>query len=330
MRYAGLKIAVFAAIFFLVFGLFCGSSRADTLAMKDGREIKGVVVEDYKDRVILSTVDGEVTVMKPDIKELSFDDDESNLIKLAEQAVDRRRYLKAVDYYGWALKLNPDSRLAKDGLIFLQLHLYGKEKAAVEDGLKRRSDIESLGGSISSSGSEAEELEKSGRELARRLGMALEADGNMPYVNAVRRDSPAYDAGIRRSDQLVAIWGRLTGYMSLKEVMDRLLEASSSEIRCTIGRDIDTDVIRSQNPLAGPDDVIGASLGIGLDGLTVTKVKSGGPASSAGIEAGDIIVSIDSNSTRYMSLKKVIETIRKSEGRIKLAIRRNTVIWKRD
>jgi C-terminal processing protease CtpA/Prc len=89
-------------------------------------------------------------------------------------------------------------------------------------------------------------------------------------------------------------------------------------------------VIRSQNPLAGPDDVIGASLGIGLDGLTVTKVKSGGPASSAGIEAGDIIVSIDSNSTRYMSLKKVIETIRKSEGRIKLAIRRNTVIWKRD
>ena len=71
----------------LICGLWtvdCGLS--DTVYTKEGKELKGIIVEDYKDRIIFSTIDGQITVLKSDVKELYFDTEEQNLIKLAEQA----------------------------------------------------------------------------------------------------------------------------------------------------------------------------------------------------------------------------------------------------
>jgi C-terminal processing protease CtpA/Prc len=312
----------------LAFALACPLARADTLDMKDGTEMKGVVVEEYADRIVLSTADGETPLMKSGIAKLYYDDEETNLVKLGEQALDRRRYLDAVEYYGWALRLNPDSRAAKDALIFLQLHLSEREKAMVEEGLKRQDDIDKYGGYIVSEGSDAEEFEKSRRRLADSLGMALAAGSGAPAVSSVRQGSRAYDAGIRRGDTLVAIWGRLTGYIPLKDVMDRVLDKSSSEIRCTIGRTVDVALNDNRGLFPGPEAIIGASLGIEFDGLAIIKVRSPGPAAMAGLKRGDLIVAIGGASTRYMPLKKVIDIIRRSTGTIRLSIHRNIVIWK--
>lgn len=314
-----------------VFFFSCASgSGADTLDMKDGSQVKGVVVEDYNDRVILSTADGEAAVMKSDIRELTFDDEETNLIKLAEQAIDRRRYMDAVEYYSWALKINPDSKQAKDGLIFLQLHLYGKERSAMEEELDRKSEADRSGSYISSAGSYEEELAKAEKALARSLGMAIKTENGVAYIIAVKRGLPAYEAGLRRNDELAAVWGRLVGHMQALDIIGRLIDDSSSEIRCTIGRTINLRVEDSRNPFAGLNEIIGASFKIDSEGLKVIRVNKYGPAYGSGLKVGDIITAIDGGSTRYMPFKKVLEKIRGSDGSVKVSISRNTIIWKRD
>ena len=92
-----MKKIVIASSFFICFGILAaGLTQADTVIMKDGKEVKGIVLEEYKDRMLISTVDGERSLMKEEIKELYFDTEEQNLIKLAEQARDKGDFVKSL------------------------------------------------------------------------------------------------------------------------------------------------------------------------------------------------------------------------------------------
>lgn len=303
---------------------------ADIIQLKDGREVKGIVIEEYKDRVVFSTPDGEKSILKSDIKELFFDDEEANLIKLGDQARDNQKYMKAVGYYGTALKLNPHSKQAKDGLIYLQLYLSGKGGSLMGSDVRRQGDIDRDGSSIMVEKSGEDALKEAQADLARSLGLTLREDGNLPKIGSIREDSLANNAGMRKGDILIAIWGRLTGYMTLKEVTDHLLKKVSPEIRCTIERTVDVAVDKDKKLFTSSEDLIGALLSMEFDGLTVSNVRNGGAADRAGLKAGDLIVAIGGKSTRYMPLKKAIESIRKSEGTISLSLRREVLIWRKD
>jgi C-terminal processing protease CtpA/Prc len=306
----------------MVYGL---SAMADTIEMKDGRELKGIVVEEYKDRIIMSTADGEMTVMKPDIKELYFDNDEDNLIKLAEQARDRKDYVKALDYYDKVLQMNPDSKAAKDGITYLQLYLFKKDDFRKEDYVSGQAEADRE----ASSGKDKELLEMQER-LSARMGMAVSIEGNVPRVTSVNINSPAYEAGVRKGDSLVAIWGRLTGYMSLKEVIHTLIRKASLETRCTIERVAVVTINPRKTIASGLEDLIGASFKLTPEGLTVAKIKEGGFSDEAGLKEDDIITDIDGKSTRYMSLKKAVAMIKDSqEESVKLTFRRNAIIWRK-
>lgn len=303
---------------------------ADIIQLKDGREIKGIVIEEYKDRIVFSTPDGETKILKADIKELNFDDEETNLIKLGDQARDSQKYMKAVGYYSSALKLNSNSRQAKDGLLYMQLYLSGKDGSRIGSDIKRQNEIDRDGSSIMVEKNEGDALREAQTDLARSLGLTLRADGNLPIIGGVKPDSLSYSAGIRKGDILIAIWGRLTGYMTIKEVADQLLKKTSPEIRCTIERTVDVMVDQNKKLFAGPEDLIGVSFSMEFDGLTVSYVKDGTAAYGAGLKEGDLIVAINSNSTRYMPLKKAVERIRKAEGAVRLSLRRDAVIWRKD
>jgi hypothetical protein len=309
---------IFSAIFLLPIALLSQFASADTIQLKDGREVKGIVIEEYKDRIIFSTPDGEAKILKADIKELNFDDEETNLVKLGDQARDNRQYMKAVGYYGSALKLNPNSKQAKDGLIYMQLYLSGKESSRMGTDIRKQNGIDSDGSFIATEKDESQALKEAQAELSRSLGLTLRPDGNLPQIGTVKPDSLAYDSGIRKGDILIAIWGRLTGYMTIKEVVDHLLKKTSPEIRCTIERTVEIK------------DLVGVSFSMELDGLTVSEVKDGSSAYASGLRGGDLIVAIDSDSTRYMPLKKAIERIRKAGGAVKLSLRRDVVVWRKD
>ena len=318
----------------ILLGIIClsiclaGHSFADTVIMNDGKEAKGIVIEDYKDRIIFSTPDGEMTMMKADIRELVFDSDDDNLVKLAEQATDRRDYTKAMNYYERALKANPGSAGAKQGIIFLRGTILRKEESQKTANIKRQEEIESYGRN-GTPRSENDEINDMAKALAVSTGMTISIKDSMPEIDSVKIDSPAFEAGLKKGDILVSVWDKLTGYLSFKETLDLLLNRSAIEIRCLIERTADITIDPKKTLLSGSEDLIGASLAMELEGLTISALKENGPAMAAGIQTGDLVMAIDGKQTRYMQLKKAIELIKNSkQGSIQLKIRRNAIIWR--
>lgn len=307
---------IIAFWFLCVYGLWsvvCGLSYADTIEMKDGKEMKGIVVEDYQDRVVMSTAGGEVVLKKADIKELYFDNEAENLVKLAEQAKDRRDYARAFTYYNMALKVNPGYKPANDGLVFLQGYLFRKEESEKLDDIKRRENIERYGTvvPVEKTYTDDEKFRDLTKRLRSVLGLTLGVEKGFPVVIDVRIKSPAHIAGIRKDDVIVALWGKLTGYMSLMEIMETLLDKPSLEIKCAIERTVEVS----------PD---GASFSMEVKGLTVSSVSE----TNGGLKKEDLVVSINGQSTRYMPFKKALELIKKSKNEVRLTIQREALIWR--
>jgi len=162
------------------------------------------------------------------------------------------------------------------------------------------------------------------------MGMAVSIEGNIPRVTSVNINSPAYEAGVRKGDSIVAIWSRLTGYMSLKEVIHTLIRKASLETRCTIERVALVTINPRKTIVSGLEDLVGASFKLAPEGLTVAKINEGGFSDEAGLKEDDIITDIDGKPTRYMSLKKVVAMIKDSqEESVKLTFRRNAIIWRK-
>lgn len=320
--------------FFEIFlvSLFClqlsGYAGADTVYTNDGKELKGIIVEDFNDRIILSTADGEKTLMKTDIQKLYFDDEEDNLLKLAEQAQARRDYAKAYDYYEKAAAVNPASKAAKDGIVFLEGYIFRQEEARKEDDIKRREEFEARGGPETGRMRE-KTMEGLKEELKQKTGIVLDqTPQKLPRVHSVRERAPAFAAGLRKGDTIVSIWGRLTRYMPPEKVMSALLDKPSVEIKCAFERTVQLNVNR-KGLLANAADLAGASFGMEFDGLTVSGVIDDGPSFEAGIEKGDLITAVNGKSTRYMPLKEFLELIKNSKDQtVGLTFRRRIIIWR--
>lgn len=311
--------------------LLASHSAADTIYLKDGKELKGIVVEDYQDRIVFSTPEGEIALAKADIRELYFDSEEDNLLKLAEQARERRDYATSFAYYSKVLKLDPDSKAARDGVVFLQGYLYRKEEVIKEYDVNRREEFERYGTVSGSPMAEEKTFKEASERMENSLGIKLAMKAVFPEVESVLEDSSAAEAGIKRGDMVIAVWGRLTGYMPLKDIVNALIEKPSLEIRMTIERTFVIDIKRGILASGSSDGLIGASLAMEFDGLTVSGVMPAGPAAEAGLEKGDIIVAIDANPTRYMPLKKAIELIRETKSKsIPITARRQITMWRKD
>lgn len=316
------------SVLFSIFLLSACSAFSDTIIVKDGREIKGIIVEDYNDRVVISTVDGEMKVMKADIRELSYDSEEDNLVKLGDQARDAGNYQKSYGYYQMAYKKNPQSKSAKEGLALVQGYLFRKEEAKKEAILKLHSDYEAGRRVNELPQSDEADIKERQDKLRRATGMSLELRNTFPDVSNIQFGSPAYTAGVRKGDRIVAIWGKLTGYLSLEEVLDILTRKMSLEARCTIERDVDVGINEVNRLFAGTDKLIGAGFSMEFSGLTISKVIEDGPVFTAGLNKGDLVTAIDGQSTRYMPIKKVVSYIRSAKRNvIRFTIRRDIVIW---
>lgn len=315
----------------MLFLVFSGLAAADTINKNNGEEMKGIVVEDYKDRIVLSTPSGEKTIMKSDIKELYYDEEEDNLIKLADQAKEKKDYIRALTYYDMAYKANPNSKAAKDGLVFLEGYLFRKEQAQKEEDVKRREDLEHQGAIVPTQPAESEELSVKSSKLKKDAGITLSIVDGLPLVGSVSLHSPADEAGLTQGDKLTAIWARLTGYMELKEVLDALLDKPSLELKCTIERTVNIPINPYRLIALGTNELIGATFSMEFDGLTVIAVRDNGASHEAGLKKGDLVVAIDGKPTRYMPLKNAINMIKNSkENRVKLTVRREVLIWRRD
>ena len=308
--------------FFALF-IFSGTCPADTLYTKDGRIIKGVVVEKGPGRVILATASGEKSFKETEIDKIAYDDTKNNLLMLADIAKHQKEYIKAYYLYEKLLKLDPDFERAWEELQSLEPYVEAKKKD-----VKWVSDYQRYSPSDDSKKTEGQVLsEKSDEteELLDKFGLILEMEGGRIKVQEVVKASRADNAGIEINDFLVDIAGIKSDYLGLFDAVSYLLKKEGGIIPVTVEREIKL--------WAGPVEESAGfslwdSLGISFIArsgmLEVSDLKATSTAYQGGLREADGVLSINTHAATGLSAldaiqKNVMNTI---PGYLDLIIRR--------
>jgi predicted metalloprotease with PDZ domain len=294
---------------------------ADTVILKNNKQIKGVIVEEYADRLILSTMEGEKTVMSVDRRKIDYDLEEQNFTNLGDYYQDKRMYHKAYYYYNRALEVNPEYKKARDGLNYVGTFLQQTsrrrklshiQRLNIEKDWTKKSKVKEI---------PAEEKVKN------ELGIVLKNNKGTFVIEKVPGYSPAGKAGVEKGDILLYIWGRAISYMEPEEVYKKLFSDGVMDINVTIARTISLDVGDKNGKYS---DLLGLKFGYDeMDGLIIEKIVPGGIAQKGGLKESDRVIGIQGESTRYLPLKDIENLIknRKSDT-IQVQVKRNIIIWK--
>lgn len=323
---AYMRHVVILPVFFL---LICTLLRADTIYLKDGHERKGVVVEDYHDRIVLSTEGGEVSIARDSIVQIGYDHAEENLAKLGEQYKDKGDYRTALYYYEAAAKLNPDFKVAREGALFVSNLLYSEHESDLEMQVQLRQDTEEKMGRVLDEDLHVPDLSEKRERIYKGLGLSLDmVDQSFRVVRVVRRSS-AERAGLRPGDRIVSVWGKLITYMRPGDAYRLFLDENMKEVRMVFARDCAIP-LRKKRFLRGTGYVLGGRLTMELEGLTVGHTEPAGPLAKAGLVQADRITEIAGSSTRYMPLTSVYNIIgQKSGNPVAVEIEREISLWRK-
>jgi len=292
---------------------------ADIIVMKDGKKLKGLVVDEYADRVTLSTVDGEKDILRKDIERIEYDTPEQNFMQLGRLYEEKGWYGKASFYYKKAMDINPEYKEAREAYLASHAKMWREEERSAKKELERQNIA--LSWWKNRYKKDRPETRDKLSLLKETLGFSLIEKDGIFTITEVRSGSSADKAGIQRGDLLVGIWGRLIKYSKLIDVLDELLGPKYSEVRVLIEREV---VV----PLGDiKDDAIYKNLGINLgfeyDGLMVRELREDSVADLAGLKKGDYIIAIDKNITRYLPIDSIISIINSTrEEKIVFNIRR--------
>ncbi|NQT46358.1 MAG: PDZ domain-containing protein [Candidatus Omnitrophica bacterium] len=322
------------AVFLLLVAVFiitAESSSADEIRLRNGLSVKGIVVEDHYDRVVLSTPKGEVSLLKARIERIVYDRPDKNLVMLGDMYVDNNDFGTALQYYAKAKELVPDSKEAQERFLLAQASLFKEAKFRALESVSGSAALLDWDEFLDSQKNVRGHLSEEEKQLvAERIGMQIEntGDGRVMVVD-VLIGSPVDKAGINKGDIVISAWGRSLRYMPAEEVAKMLSGSRNREINLDISRHIN---ITKDNPriLKFPKFMVGASFKYVISGLTVSGVETGGPAHNAGLLEGDYIERIDGEQTRYMPIKKFYKTLAAAKDDVGLTIRREVTVWGKD
>jgi len=313
LKYMKIKIVL------IILGLMFISTviYADTIIMKDRTRVKGLVVDEYVDRVALSTAEGEKHILRKDIDRIEYDTPEQNFMQLGRAYDEKKWYDKATFYYKKAMEINPDYKEARDAYVASHAKIWREEEKMA------RKDIE-----ISKMAAEWQERRgdkegtavKSKESLIREsLGIGLAENDGIFKITEVLQGSSAAKAGMQKGDFLAGIWGRLIRYSKLEDILSELAGPKYSEVKILIERDISVDIEMSQNVYRE----IGALLSFEYEGLVVKDIISGKKGEAAGLRKGDFVIAVDRDITRYMPMDSIIALINSPKNnKIVFTIRR--------
>ena len=291
---------------------------ADTVIMRDRAKVKGLVVDEYVDRVALSTVDGEKYILRKDIDRIEYDTPEQNFMQLGRAYDDKGWYDKAAFYYKKAMEINPDYKEARDAYVASHAKVWHEEEKMA------KKDIELHNMAIEwqrNRNKKIEDTVKSRDNLVKdSIGISLTENRGIFRIDDVIPGSSAAKAGIEKGDFLVGIWGRLIRYSKLEDVLKELIGPKYSEIKIIAEKNIFMPV----DPGVNMYKESGLSLAFEYEGLIIKDIASGKKGGSAGLKKGDSIIAIDKNITRYLPMDSVIALINSPKNdKIVFTVRRN-------
>ncbi len=288
------------------------SAPADTVFFRDGSELKGIVVDNYADRITYSTIDGEREILKSDIHSIKHDEAVDNLINLGDLKFDNRDYISALKYYTMAKKISPFIPGLGEKIYHTETRIQREPDEEERLNMELKNEL-MAGGPVDSRGeSEADAI--SGEEaLWDKYGIRLMMNENGRYlIERIAGRSPFKKSGVKRGDGLVAIWSRLCDYLPRHELADLLVKNHGAFISITIERNI-----------ALPKEAtFDAEIALEWEGAVVSKIKDKSSARLAGFRANDNIVQINDTSLRYTKLGEIRKMIKDTSLRRAVTIRR--------
>lgn len=311
----------------LFFCLFLGSPlHADTVQLKSGQELKGLVVEKHEDRVILSTEKGETPVLKNDIQKILYDDPEQNFLELGEANEQVERWADALAYYQKALQANPDFEDAKKAEVRVRNRLWSKAAAGPKSEIERRQMLYDSWGEGASGSVPRTRASAATVSLQSGLGVRLAAKGDWIELSEVLPRREAAGAGLKKKDRLSAIDGRSLRYLSADAVQQKLLSPRYSSFTLDYERDCPLMKTGFEKELSE----FGLELKLEHEGVVVQKVAEGSAASKAGVKAQDLLVAVNGESIRYLPLAKLMGAVQSSKsGTVLLSVRRSVMLTRR-
>jgi len=311
----------------LVPWLGISESTADTVTLKSGEEVKGLVVEQHPDRVILSTADGEIPVLRRNIADIEFDDPAYGLLSLGRLLERRGKLTQALSYYDKAYELNPSLEEAKQAGIGIRSRLFTTLEAGVRGDISKQQDLADawrLGVPV------AERIERYEENNAvllwERFGIRIRREEDWTKVVKVRLGGYFFRKGIRTGDRLVEVDGRVLRHLNETAVAQNLLKPRYSTMVLTVERQINfPEGLKKRSSKA-----LGFKMKLEYEGLKVLRLKSGSVADRVGLKEGDQVIEVNGQQTRYLPHRKVEKVLAdKKASELWVTVNRNFTITRK-
>lgn len=302
---------------------------ADTITLKTGKELKGLVVERHADRILFSTVKGEIPILLSGIKKIDYDDPAQNALGAGKEYEEKNRLGEALSYYERAVELNPALDEARRRAQSVRNRFWTQSTAKPLDEIAKRQalyDLWEAGGPSAGAGDEAAKKGKARQAgvLKEGLGLELERKGDWVLVSSVAPKSDAAVAGLKRKDRLVAVDGNSLRYLRAEAAARQLIEPPHTACQLDYERDIS---------LTGEADPgkLGLRLNLAERGLEVASVAEESAAADAGFTEQDLVTAVNGAATRYLALGKVKKLMKESPaGRpLVLTVRRSAILTRK-
>jgi len=283
------------------------SARADTVYLKNKQEVRGVIVEEFADRYVVKTLEGEKPIMKAQAAAVKYDDPELSYYQLGRDLQRVGRLHEALTAYQKAVELRPSFRAAEEAVFSVQRTLDRQdEPQLMAEVHQKQAVLEQAGKPLS--GQFVAQLSQGPAVFdvfEKRFGVFFRLQGDWVVVSGVQPKSAAAFADLRAGDRVVAVSGEPLGHLKAAEAAQRL-EAHGNELQLSIEREVTLE-----RPRVGRADRWGLQTDLGYDGLRISRVDSGGPAQGR-CQVGDFVVALNHQPTRYMAMTEAER--RMSEG----------------
>ncbi len=302
----------------------CSNLFADTIQLKNGENMKGLVVEEHDDRLILSTENGEIAVLRNTIKDIEYDDPAQNFFQIGRAYEDKQRWAEALAYYGKALEVNPELNEAKKASVRVRNLSWSQSAVGPVEEIERRQALYETWDKGRFTEKRAVASKDPKQILSANLGVTLSQEGDWVVLSEVSAKKEGAKAGLRVGDRLAAVDGSSLRYLSAETVRAKFVTPRYSSFTLEYDRDL-------RLPKSGLEQEtrdLGFELKLGTQGLMIARLATDGAASKAGLKEGDLLVSVNGDTTRYLPLKKFMTIFKKnvSETQVKLTVRRAVLL----
>lgn len=266
-----------------------GVSAQDILLKRSGEKVHGRILRRYSDRIKIMTVFGKQWIPVEDLDNILKQGWADELLLEADRAFDRAEYYRAWMKYRYLSKMMPEMTVARERDFFLARFI---DKKTAMSGFQYYVPF-------------------SGR---RRLN-GQDFDLHRACANVkVTYHEPHHERLLSDGDILIEIDNSPTSAMRLVDVARAVGEPAERVFKVERSATFNAGRAEDESPEQG---VFGAVVRILREGLMVRRVFHSGSFWEAGLQKGDLLISVDGADLRHVDLRGFLASIPSlEEGRM--------------